>query len=190
MFVQFGEGLYGRCERLPDGSYVATCFLNIYWIPIAPSYSYLVLEERRSIPIVRDGWYKGVRIPLSARSIVLTYARSISVLAGLFCAPALSFAWKQATAIPGRSTVSNELVALTTLYAVGLVALWALGRFVCRRRILYERAIELAWRAARPDATFDEIDVAYGRTRHERDMIVRRWDSSLEKRTPVEHTRR
>ncbi len=45
MFVVYGTRLYGRVDMIPGLCYVATRFFHIFWIPIIPLGSQIVVEE-------------------------------------------------------------------------------------------------------------------------------------------------
>jgi hypothetical protein len=62
MFI-VGARLYGKVDALPGLFFVKTRFLHVYWIPVVPRESYLLLDPKHS----SEG--HGVRIPLRWKSV-------------------------------------------------------------------------------------------------------------------------
>jgi len=79
MIFIHGSGLYGKCDHLPKLFYVATRFGHIWYMPLIPWQSYLVIDGTESR---KD--FSGCPIGLSAKSILLAYFRMISFL-GAVC---------------------------------------------------------------------------------------------------------
>ncbi len=75
MILIWGQKLYGKCERVPGEFYVATKFFHLWYIPLIPLGSWVVLEGSE----VDDGW-SGTSTPLSWRSVLMGYARAAFVL--------------------------------------------------------------------------------------------------------------
>lgn len=74
MYVVFGHTLYGKTDVVPGFFHVATRFAHIYYIPLFPVSSYLVLSRR-------GAKFHGVPIPLSTKSILLGWGRAAAGLA-------------------------------------------------------------------------------------------------------------
>jgi hypothetical protein len=71
LYVRYGTRLSGKVDQFA-GSYIATRFFHIYYVPLVPMSSWLVL---------RDG--SGVAIPLNLRSVAAAYLRGVATLAAI-----------------------------------------------------------------------------------------------------------
>jgi hypothetical protein len=80
MWVYAGSKLAGKVDRVPGLFYVVTRFVHLWSIPLLPEASYLVLATPERGPP------RGVRIPLSWKSVLLTWLRvgagGIALLSG------------------------------------------------------------------------------------------------------------
>ncbi|RMG18516.1 MAG: hypothetical protein D6731_01860 [Planctomycetota bacterium] len=77
MVIVYGTGYYGRVQAIPGVGYVATRFAHIYYVPLLPLQSYLV---------VRESWWapkEGVKIGPSLLSVFVAWLRAAMVIAGL-----------------------------------------------------------------------------------------------------------
>ena len=70
MIVIHGSRLYGKVDRVPGLFHVATRFFHIYYIPLIPLGSTVVVAE------TKEGW-KGIKVGLSLKSILITWGRII-----------------------------------------------------------------------------------------------------------------
>jgi len=75
--IIYGKRLCGRVDRVPGVLYVATQFFHLYFIPVAPVHSFVIIEGSEG----KDG-FKGVKTRLSVKSIVATYCRTLLFLGG------------------------------------------------------------------------------------------------------------
>jgi hypothetical protein len=73
MIVVWGQRLFGRVDRFA-GSHVATRFFHVYYLPLIPLSSWLVLEEKA------DGEFLGLQVPLQLRSVLSAWLRLVSVV--------------------------------------------------------------------------------------------------------------
>ena len=71
IIVFWGKRYYGIVDRVPGLFYVATLFFHIYYVPIAPSQSYLI----------KAGGKGNRAIPLQSKSVLAGYLRGWSSLA-------------------------------------------------------------------------------------------------------------
>jgi len=86
MIIFFGHRNCGKVDKVPNLFYVVTQFAHLYWIPLIPLRSYLVLAGSE------DGeGFKGVRTSMSFKSIVVAWLRAAlvvtaisSLVAGIF----------------------------------------------------------------------------------------------------------
>lgn len=70
MFITFGTRYYGHVEKTRSGLSVATLFFHIMWIPLVPVSSAVMRDDA---PLVG--------LPLSLGSVLMTYVRTICLLA-------------------------------------------------------------------------------------------------------------
>lgn len=73
MIVIWGQRMYGRVDRM-GGSHVATRFFHLYYVPLIPLSSWLVLEEKD------EGQFLGLQVPLQLRSVAMAWMRVASIL--------------------------------------------------------------------------------------------------------------
>jgi hypothetical protein len=77
MVVVYGTGLYGRVDTVPGAFSVATKFFHIFWVPLLPLGSHIVVDE------TDDGW-QGVPIELCGRSVLAAYLRGGLIGGGIW----------------------------------------------------------------------------------------------------------
>jgi hypothetical protein len=75
--IIYGKRLYGTVERVPGVLYVATQFFHLYFIPVAPVESFVIVEGSE----VKDG-FRGAKTGFNAKSILATYAKTALFLTG------------------------------------------------------------------------------------------------------------
>jgi hypothetical protein len=75
--IIYGKRLCGRVERVPGVLYVATQFFHLYFIPVAPVESFVVVEGSEG-----EKGFKGVKTGFNAKSIVLAYCKTLLFLGG------------------------------------------------------------------------------------------------------------
>src|SRR5688572_20376176 len=68
MIIVYGSRFYGRIRQC-GSSFLATKFVHIYFVPLIPIGSHLVLEENG------DGSYRGCEAPFSFKSVMAGYLR-------------------------------------------------------------------------------------------------------------------
>src|SRR3954466_4220447 len=74
--IIFGSRLTGKVDEVPGLFHVATRFGHVYYLPLFPLQSYIVLG--------RDGRrFRGVPIPLNTKSVLLAWARGLPSLAAV-----------------------------------------------------------------------------------------------------------
>jgi hypothetical protein len=88
MIVIFGRRLAGTVDRVGNLLYVRTQFLHVYWIPLVPLESYVILAGSES-----GNGFKGVRTRLALKSVLFGWLRTAlvfgvigSVVGAVFCA--------------------------------------------------------------------------------------------------------
>ncbi|RYZ39067.1 MAG: hypothetical protein EOO71_21520 [Myxococcaceae bacterium] len=74
--IIFGTRLYGKVDAIPGLGYVATRFGHLNFVPLLPTEGWLVVSEEG------DGW-RGQAIPISMKSVLVAWARTVFLIAGL-----------------------------------------------------------------------------------------------------------
>lgn len=80
----FGTMYYGHSDPLPDGTYTATKWFVVFWIPIFPKGSYRLLKMKTEfvpfLPGIKST-YASKRISLNTKQVVKTYAVTVAIFA-------------------------------------------------------------------------------------------------------------
>ena len=149
MYYVFGHRLYGKVDAIPGVGHVATKFFHIDYLPLVPTESWLVTQQSGK------SW-RGVKIPLSAKSVFVGWARAIAVLAGIGLAVGAI-----ATAAGGRSDGSTVLGLAGAAAACG--AFYGLISYLRPfKHASYARACQLAKLAKMNDHGMAALAKAYG----------------------------
>jgi hypothetical protein len=80
MVIVWGQRMYGRVDKFA-GSHLATRFFHIYYLPLIPLSSWLVLEEHG------EGHFTGIEVKMQLRSVLAAWLRvfaPIGFLASVF----------------------------------------------------------------------------------------------------------
>lgn len=80
MVIVYGSRFYGKVRAM-GSSYLATRFAHIYYVPLIPIGTSLILEENG------DGGYRGISAPFSVKSMLAAYLRvwgPLATIAALF----------------------------------------------------------------------------------------------------------
>jgi hypothetical protein len=150
MIIIWGTRFYGKVDETPGLFHVATKFGHLWYIPLVPSGSFLVLsQEKNSI--------RGVKIPLSGKSVLAAWLRGGSVAAAVAFAIVAMVVAGDPRAKGGEGAVYGAMSAVCVVMAV---LAWRLNWF---RRGSHARAMELARIAKMPEEVSVLIDVRYGR---------------------------
>jgi len=78
MVIIFGQRLCGRVDQVPGACYVATRFFHVYYIPLIPLSSWVIVEGSES-----DKGFRGQQIGLSGKSIVYGWLQAFLIIFGL-----------------------------------------------------------------------------------------------------------
>jgi hypothetical protein len=93
--IVFGSRLYGRTDEVPGVFFVATEFFQLYYVPLLPLHTYVVLEETGT------SW-RGVALRyFSRKSILLAWLRIACMVTAITSAVLLLItdqAWEKITA--------------------------------------------------------------------------------------------
>jgi hypothetical protein len=150
MILIYGSRMYGRVDEVPGFFYVTTKFGHLWYFPLIPLESRLILEKTSQGAI-------GVSIPLSWKSILLAWVRAGSLVCGLgSLLPALALA----------ENGGNWLAPATTGAIAFVVLLFSL-RYTGFRRASYEKAKTLGDHVRLSEAGKIAIDLAYGQITEE-----------------------
>ena len=169
MFI-FGEKLYGKIYQVPGVCYVATVFFHLFFIPLGPSRSYVVLVGQTA-PRIKptSSGVRGIRIPISSRSIVLGYLRGLLGFILFFVLVSIRF--EVFDPIDKKKGTSTNAIVILASIAAGCVFLFLLSRWLTVAS--ESKADELK---AMISATEAEQQKASERTRGS----TRGWDSETE----------
>lgn len=134
MILIWGSNFYGKTDVVSGLFHVATRFGHLWYIPLIPMGSYLLLDADR-----------GIDIPLSGKSLLLTYVRAFALVLVVFASlgmfVGLTDQWV---------TTTQKITSVA--YFIGAAAfLYFTTWHSLARKAGYSRALELA-RALGPEA--------------------------------------
>jgi hypothetical protein len=75
MIIIWGEGNYGKVDVVPNLCYVTTRFFHLYYVPLLPLGSYVVVAGSEE-----GNGFRGVRTRLSFKSILAGWIRAALIL--------------------------------------------------------------------------------------------------------------
>src|SRR5690349_4791585 len=75
MVIIWGTTHAGKVDEVPGMFHVVTQFGHVYYIPLIPTGSYIVLEKNN------DGGFRGVSIPISFKSWLVAWLRAGCIVA-------------------------------------------------------------------------------------------------------------
>lgn len=111
MIIVWGERLCGRVNQVDNQVHVATRFFHVQYIPLLPLNSYIIINHTEA-----DGQFEGVPIPLSWKSVLATYLRTILLIgSGAFLIRAFLM-------FNGEEQNATQLLALFNLMIGGFLA--------------------------------------------------------------------
>ncbi len=135
MFFIFGQRNFGKVDRVPGVFYVVTQFFHINFVPLIPLTTYLVLEGSES-----GNGFKGVKIPMSFKSIVVAWGRWALIIGALITA-----AFGLISLLAGVSARDVELMVQGVVLGLASVlcgvTFWATYHF---SKAGHDRAMQLA----------------------------------------------
>jgi hypothetical protein len=152
MIVVWGTTHAGKVDEVPGGMFhVVTRFGHLYYVPLIPMSSFVVLEK------TAEGGFRGTQIPLSFKSLLAGWLRAFCVVALIGAGVGLLF-----TLVDKRSPPLAWVgpVAIGLFASATLVMTYKLAFFT---QASYERAKELARHIGLSDVGALMLDVAYGR---------------------------
>jgi hypothetical protein len=91
-FYSIGTALYGRSNRHPDGSYIATKWIIILMFPVFPIASFRIRNHSSKITFGTGGTsrHSSGRVALNRGQVVRTYLITYSILAAILMAAKLA----------------------------------------------------------------------------------------------------
>lgn len=148
MFYVFGSRLYGKVDEVPGLFHVATKFGHLNFVPLIPTQSYVVLAKNGNT-------FRGVPIPMSAKSVFVTWGRAISfvamVLGGIF-----------ALVSANSYNSSAEFAPLVGVAVFGAALFCFLTFYKGVTRASFNRACQLAQMIGMTERGYAELQRIYG----------------------------
>jgi len=124
--IVWGTRLFGGVDKVPGVCHVATKFFHIWYIPLVPTQSYVVIAGSET----GKGW-RGIPIDMSGKSVLAGYLRGAAIIAAVISII--------------RVITAHQEDASTAIVS-GLIAAVSVGLYfvLWRGRASQERARELA----------------------------------------------
>ncbi len=145
-----GTRYYGKVDCIEEVGHVATKFTHILLAPIVPQGSYFIPDDGEPVPVA-----------LSANSLLIAYAQTITVVVG-FLSLVMLFGWNL---IEHSLTEQQTTAYLIMGFLIGFASI--LGFFAtkleCVTSASYKRASKLAEEADLEEASRIWIDLHYGK---------------------------
>jgi 5-bromo-4-chloroindolyl phosphate hydrolysis protein len=150
MIFVWGTRLYGKVDEVPGMFHVATRFFHLWYIPLIPMGSTVVLAKSGK------SW-RGVTIGLSAKSMLLAWARA-GLIVGTFFTGITGMV--MLTDYRPHTAAAISLIVLAAAMLAGAVATWMMRGLA---RAKYERAVELAEKIGMKEEGLVMIELAFKR---------------------------
>lgn len=165
MIVWFGTRFYGKVHRCA-GTYLATQFVHVNFLPLIPLGSHWVLQEHI------DGTHTSIPARFHPTSILAAYLRTWGLVGAIGC-NAIVLLGLLNTRNPSLSLLLVSLLTITACIGVQLLAWMALGRLSLderAQRLVYSEfagaPVDVAWLDETRDAlrlTLTDTVVAHAR---------------------------
>jgi hypothetical protein len=151
MVIIWGTTHAGKVDEVPGMFHVVTQFGHLYYIPLIPTGSYIVLDKNS------DGGFRGVSIPISFKSWLVAWLRAACVVG--------TIAMTILTAVMLADVQRHPFNWIGPLFldAVLITLLVLSYKLKFIKQASYERAIDLARRVGLTEMGMLMIEVAYGR---------------------------
>jgi hypothetical protein len=172
MIIIWGSRMCGVVDQVPHICHVATRFGHIYYIPLIPTQSYVVLDQQG------DSFY-GKSIGLSGKSVLVAWLRAALVVGALVSVVA---------AIIAVMRHDPLLAAAWALLVFVLAASYVVTtRWKALTHASYERAVQLGEMVGLSPEGRLMIEVAYGRmTADQADAELEKLETEAAAQQPVE----
>jgi hypothetical protein len=145
MFITFGTRNYGKVDRVPGLFYVVTRFVHVMFIPLLPLESYVILDTPGG------KGQRGLRIPMSVKSMLMAWLRGACITAAVICAFVLL-----ANILPERRNEEHFWTALAVMGAS--LAVFGLSYLVTRASAA--RAAELGNHLGIPEEALADLMIS------------------------------
>jgi len=162
MILIWGSKFYGKVDELPGGPHVATRFGHLWYIPLIPMGSSLILAKQGSS-------IRHVPVGLSFKSVLTAWGQAALILLGILAV--IVGVGMLSTQHGGRPDVGAAVI-LFVAALLGFGGAWGLSRVRFIRRPSYVRAVSLAERAGYSEEGLIMIEVAYGRVSEEEGLAA------------------
>ncbi len=159
MMVIWGTTLYGKTDEVPGVFHVATECSHLYYFPLLPHKSYLVLEHTSS-------GFRGIPINRSWKSLGVAWLRAVLTVLLIFSGV------YTLTELFGTKFHFSLLNSIATTVGLSL-ALWRSYHWRRLRYATYERAIQLATAAGFNEVGMLAIGVHFGKISAEQAAATR-----------------
>ena len=146
--IVYGSGLYGKTDEVPGLFYVATTFGHVWFIPLFPTRSHLVLGQDESM---------GLRIPFSIKSMLLGWGRTGTMIT----------AFVAGLAALGEGRDHAAALRAAFICAAALAAFFTMNFWPGLRFASYERACALADLAGFDEQGRTLLELQFGRMSRE-----------------------
>lgn len=120
MVLIFGQTMCGRVDQVPGACYVATRFFHLYYIPLIPLSSWVIVQGSEN-----SSGFKGQQIPMSLKSVMFGWLQAYLIVFGLISSVrgAIQIAELQQK---GMNPFNGEL---TLVLGVLCLIVWVLFKF-------------------------------------------------------------
>src|SRR5687767_14985222 len=123
MIIIWGQTLAGKVDRVPGLFYVTTQFFHLYYVPLIPLQSYLVIEGTEN-----GDDFKGVGVPMSFKSVLFGWLRGALIVGILVCAVVAVIAGFEYAAKPQGNDLNTVFICLAQIAGFALL-LWVTYKF-------------------------------------------------------------
>jgi len=125
MIIVYGQSTCGKVDKVPNLFYVCTRFFHVYYVPLIPVQSYLVLAGSES----GDGGFQGIPISMSFKSVLVGWMRAGLILAAIGLLIASIAMTVEMSEHGGRGTTVQDVLLLWALLAACPLAYWLTLRY-------------------------------------------------------------
>jgi preprotein translocase subunit SecY len=148
MIIIWGSRICGDVDHVPQIGHVATRFFHLWYLPLIPMESFAIISQS-------GDQIHGARIPLSGKSIITAWLRTVLLLGGATCGIVAAVLFSE------RDFLGGAFLSGTALAALALYFLTRRAKFF--HSASYERARQIGQHLGLNTEAMLLIDVAYGR---------------------------
>src|SRR5262245_37163752 len=110
MIIIWGVRQAGTCDKVPSLFYVRTQFFHVWYIPLIPLKSFVILHGSEG-----DGGFRGTQIPMSGKSVLFGWLRTGAVIGGLVSLAIMFFSVLEFTKHNELESLAGAMVGLVML---------------------------------------------------------------------------